>query len=181
MMSSRATSILIVVALVAVGLAVFFTSQKDHEGTGSSSEKIKWHSYNDGVTLARTQNKKLLIDVYTDWCGWCKKMDSEVYSDENIRTLVADHFIAVKLNAESSNSVTVGTDQLDEAGVARAMGVTGYPTTVFLESGAGPITKISGYMEAKEFATVLRFIGEDHYKTTTFEKFKASSGSGSKN
>jgi len=70
--------------------------------------------------------------------------------------------------------VTVGTDKLDEAGLARAMGVTGYPTTVFLESSAGPITKISGYMQAKEFGTVLRFIGEDHYKTMTFDKFKAS-------
>ncbi len=180
-MNSRTTSILIVLALVGVGLAVFFSSKKGHEGTGSSSGKIQWHSFNDGVTLARTQNKKLLIDVYTDWCGWCKKMDSEVYTDENIRTIVASNFIAVRLNAESATNVTVGTDQLDEASLARALGVTGYPTTVFLESGAGPITKIAGYMEAKEFATVLRFIGEDHYKNTTFEQFKSSTGAASKN
>ena len=181
MMSSRATSILVVFALVGIGLAVFLNSKKGHEGTDSSSEKIQWHSYNDGITLARTQNKKLLIDVYTDWCGWCKKMDSDVYTVENIRTIVASNFIAVKLNAESANNVTAGSDQLDEAGLARAMGVTGYPTTVFLESGAGPITKIAGYMEAKEFATVLRYIGEEHYKNTTFEQFKSSSGTASKN
>jgi thioredoxin-related protein len=180
-MNSRVTSVLVVIALVGVGLAVFFTSKKGHEGSETSADRIQWHSYNDGVALARTQNKKLLIDVYTNWCGWCKKMDSDVYSDEHIKAIVAGNFIAVKLNAESQNNVTVGTDQLDEASLARAMGVTGYPTTVFLESGAGPITKIAGYMEAKEFATVLRFIGEDHYKTTTFEKFKSSSDAGSTN
>ena len=180
-MKTRTTSILIVVVLVGVGLVGFFSSKKGHEGADSSSGKIQWHSYNDGVTLARIQNKKLLIDVYADWCGWCKKMDSDIYTDENIRTIVAGNFIAVKLNAESSTNVTVGTDQLDEAGLARALGVTGYPTTIFLESGAEPITKIAGYMEAKEFATVLRFIGEDHYKNTTFEQFKSSAGTGSKN
>jgi len=180
-MNSRTTSILVVFALVGIGLVVFFSSKKGREENDSSTEKIQWHSYNEGITLAKAQNKKLLIDVYTDWCGWCKKMDSDVYANENIRRIVTSDFIAVKLNAESSRNVTVGTDQLDEASLARAMGVTGYPTTVFLESGAGPITKISGYMEAKEFATVLRFIGEDHYKNTTFEQFKSSSSTGWKN
>jgi thioredoxin-related protein len=180
-MNSRVTSILIVVALVGIGLAAFFTSRKESADSGTASNRIQWHSYNEGVNLARAQNKKILIDVYTDWCGWCKKMDSDVYTNERIRSIVESNFIAVKLNAESSKNVTMGTDQLDEAGFARAMGVTGYPTTVFLESGAGPITKISGYMEAKEFATVLQFIGEDHYKNTTFEQYKASAGSVSKN
>ncbi len=178
-MSLRAISTFIVIALVGVGLAVFLVATKGDEAD-SATEKIEWHSYNDGITLARNQNKKLLIDVYTDWCGWCKKMDADVYSDESIRTIIEGDFIAVKLNAESSKKVTVGTDQLDEASLARAMGVTGYPTTVFLESGAAPITKIAGYMEAKEFAIVLRFIGEDHYKNTTFEHYK-SSAAGSKN
>jgi thioredoxin-related protein len=173
MMNSRTTSILVVIALVGIGLAVFLTSNRQVT-TGSSARKIQWHSYDEGVALARAQNKKLLIDVYTDWCGWCKKMDSDVYTDAHIQNIVGTKFIAVKLNAESSKGVTVGTDQLDEAGLARAMGVTGYPTTVFLESSAGPITKISGYMQANEFATVLRFIGEDHYRTTTFDKFKVS-------
>jgi thioredoxin-related protein len=180
-MNSRYISIVIVVGLVGIGLAAFSCSKKEERAPASSSEVIQWHSYNDGVTLARNQNKKLLIDVYTDWCGWCKKMDSDVYTDQYIRTIIDSDFIAVKLDAESSKNVTVGTDQLDEASFARAMGVTGYPTTVFLESGAGPITKISGYMEAKEFATVLRFIGEDHYKNTTFDKFKSSVDAATKN
>jgi thioredoxin-related protein len=181
MMKSKATSILLVLAVVGVGLGALSSCQKNQAGSDSTSDKIQWHSYNDGITLARNQNKKLLIDVYTDWCGWCKKMDSDVYSDKNIKTLIASNFVAVKLNAESSKNVTIGTDQLDEASLARAMGVSGYPTTVFLESGAGPITKVAGYMEAKEFATVLRFIGEDHYKNTTFEHFKSSGGVGTKN
>jgi thioredoxin-related protein len=180
-MNPKNTSIFIVVALVGAGLALFSSSRKDQQKADSSLDKIQWHSYDDAVTLARSQKKKLLVDVYTDWCGWCKKMDSDVYSDENIRAIVAANFIAVKLNAESTKNVTVGTDQLDEASLARAMGVTGYPTTVFLESGAEPITKLAGYMEAKDFATVLKFIGEDHYKNTTFEQYKSSTSTGTKN
>ena len=101
-------------------------------------------------------------------------MDKDVYTNEGVGKAIAANFIAVKLDAESSNGITYNGDKTDEKTFARAIGVTGYPTTVFLEPGSQPITKIAGYLEAKEFATVLQFIGGDHYKTKTFEEFKST-------
>jgi thioredoxin-related protein len=173
-MSTRTVGIVIIVALVAVGLIVFFTSSGDKAAEGPSAGTVKWHSFEEGVALARQENKKILVDVYTDWCVWCKKMDKEVYTDGAVGRTMTSDFIAVKLNAESQKGVTFDGAAMNEASLAGSMGVTGYPTVIFLDPAGKPITKISGYMEPKEFASVLHFIGEDHYKTKSFQEYKNS-------
>ena len=174
-MTTRTVSIIIVVALLAVGLiALLSTSDSSSGSVALEAKAVTWHRLDEGVALARQQNKKILIDVYTDWCGWCKKMDKEVYTNEKVGQLIATNFIAVKLDAESQNGASFGGTLMDEASVARTLGATGYPTTVFLDSEAKPITKIAGYMEPKEFVNVIGYIGEDHYKTKSFGDYKAS-------
>lgn len=173
-MNTRTVSIIVVVALVGLGVAAFLGSPAPASSGSAAAEQIKWHDFNEGVTLARKENKKLLIDVYTDWCVWCKKMDKEVYSDEGVKQTVTSNFVAVKLNAESSKGITFNGTELDEAKLAGAMGVTGYPTTLFLDPTAKPITKVDGFVETKEFSSILKFIGEDHYKSQSFQEYKAS-------
>ena len=175
-MNTRTVSFTVVVALLGLGIAAFLRSPKSPSAGSTQVEQIKWHDFNEGVSLAQKENKKLLIDVYTDWCVWCKKMDEDVYSDEGVQQSVAAHYIAVKLNAESSKGITINGTQMDEAKLAGAMGVTGYPTTVFLDPAAKPITKVDGFVESKEFASILHFIGEDHYKTKTFQEYRDSTG-----
>ena len=174
MMSTRTVGIVVVIAILTVGLAVFLTSSGDNANDKSDAPEIKWHGIEEGVTLARQENKKILVDVYTDWCVWCKKMDKEVYSDSAVGRTLATNFIGVKLNAESQKGVTFNGTPMSEADLAGSMGVTGYPTILFLDPASKPITKISGYMEPKEFTSVLRFIGEDHYKTQSLEEYKRS-------
>ncbi|CUT04904.1 DUF255 domain-containing protein, partial [Candidatus Kryptobacter tengchongensis] len=48
-------------------------------------KELKWYSFSDGLKLAKSENKKVLIDVYTDWCEWCKKMDEEVYTNSTVK------------------------------------------------------------------------------------------------
>ena len=176
-MNTRTASIIVVISLVAVGLVAFLNKSNGSGILNGGGEKIQWHTFDEGVALAAKEHKKVLIDVYTDWCVWCKKMDSDVYTNEGVGKVIASNFIAVKLNAESSKALAYNGEKIDETTFARAMGVTGYPTTVFLEPGARPITKIPGFVEAKEFAQILRFIGKDHYKTKTFDEYKKSIGS----
>ena len=78
-------------------LAYYFASQAVVSSPASS---VSWKSFDDGVLLAQQSNKKLLVDVYTDWCTWCKKMDAEVYTNPEVFKLINTQFVAVKLNAE---------------------------------------------------------------------------------
>jgi thioredoxin-related protein len=175
-MKTRYIAILVVVLLGSVGLVSSLLDRGDSDGAGTGEPSISWHSFDEGVALASQTGKKLLIDVYTDWCSWCKKMDREVYPDKRVREVLEARFVAVKLDAESSDRVTFNGSTLSEAELARAMGVSGYPTTVFLDANAKPITKIAGYMQSKDFANALRFIGEDHYRTTTYDEFLSKQG-----
>ena len=52
--------------------------------------------------------------------------------------------------------------------------VTGYPSTVYLESSEKIIQPIPGYMDATTLDKILHYIGEDHYKTQTWEQFQMS-------
>lgn len=127
---------------------------------GLDAQALRWYSFDEGIALAQQTNKKLLIDVYTDWCTWCKKMDKEVYTNPDVKAVLQSHFIAVKLNAESSRELTYKGRRLTEMTIAREMGVNGYPTTVFLYSNTEPLTKVAGYIESEDFVKLLRSVAE---------------------
>jgi len=174
---SKIATIGVVAVLIVIGLAggVLDTSDSGpHESDGST---IRWLSLDEGIALAKQANKQILVDVYTDWCSWCKKMDKEVYTDRDVQEVLQAHFVPVKLDAESARQLTLSNRTISESRLAQEMGVTGYPTTVFFDADFQPITKVAGYIESRQFARILRFIGEDHYKTKTYEEFLSTDGS----
>lgn len=160
-----------VVILAVFGLAYVFTQQ---DTASPKPSPVSWKSFNEGAALAKNSDKKILVDVYTDWCSWCKKMDAEVYTNPKVVEVLNDHFVAVKLNAESNNPVSFGGHTYTEAEFARRLGVTGYPTTLFFDSNSNPITDFAGYAVADRFSKVLDFIGRDYYKTTSFQDYMKS-------
>jgi thioredoxin-related protein len=143
---------------------------------GGAGEKgvLKWMSFNDGIALAKRTGKKVMIDVYTDWCGWCKKMDKDTYTDQAVAAYLNKKYVAIKLNAESSNTIKFQGKSYTEQELAGAFGITGYPSIIFLKDDGEPITVYPGYADAGRFCTVLSFIGENHYLTTKFEDYLAS-------
>ena len=103
--------------------------------------EIAWHrDLRRAIEVARAEGKLIVADVYTDWCGWCKKMDKTVYSDPAIGALSRQQ-VFVKVNAE---------DRGEGQSFAREMGVKGYPTTIILD-GNGRVLKIAqGYIASAE-------------------------------
>jgi len=160
----------------AIAIVFIVYSLIDNSAMNASASTLAWQTYDRGIEQAATLNKKILLDVYTDWCSWCKKMDKEVYVDETVTTLLKEKFIVVKLNAESSKTLTHDGIVYTEQQFATALGITGYPTTVFFEPNTKPITLVSGYMEPATFTNVLRFIGEDHYKSISYEEYLQKAG-----
>ncbi len=120
------------VVLAAVSTSAF--------GAGSS---ISWKKgYGSAVTAAKASNKLIMIDFYTDWCGWCKKLDSDTYPAPAV-VQQSEKFIPIKLNAEKDP---------DGVRLAKKFGVNGYPTIVFIDSQEKLAFKVVGYEPAKDFA-----------------------------
>ena len=160
----------------AVIIALFYAAYEMTAPQPAQSAELSWHSYDEGAALAVKEQKKILVDVFTDWCVWCKKMDKEVYSSHSVVAAMNKNFVLVKLDAESPKKLTYGGKQYSEQELAHALGVSGYPTTVFLQPDAHPITSVDGYVEGDRFTTILAYIGDDHYKTIPFNDYLTKSG-----
>lgn len=156
------------VGVLAVVAALFFWTG------GSSGPKGNWVEYGEALKEARLQDRPVLVDVYTNWCSWCKKMDRDVYGDDAVQDLLGRHFVIVKLDAESTTTHEVDGRTVSERDIAKGHGVTGYPTTLFLSPDGEPITVLPGYIPKETFVHVLEYIHSRSYETTGWEEFLKS-------
>ncbi len=121
--------------------------------------EIQWLDFNKGYQLAQKKHKILLVDVYTAWCGWCKVMDKETYAKPEIIALVKKHFIPVKFNPEIKDIVyTYNGKQYNGrelSGVISNNQITGYPSTLFIDTKNNKVSIVAGYQNPVEFKTTL--------------------------
>ena len=159
--SVAAASIMMPVLLVLVlGINPPQTSSKGKV----ADPETNWLSYDQGLQLAKKSNKHVLVDFYTTWCGWCKKMDKETYSSKEVKKLLADNYITVRLNAESSRNLSVDGKDITERQVAQNYNVQGYPTTCFLNSDGVNVGCLPGYIGPEDFVNVLSYIKDKAYE-----------------
>ncbi|MCC5921252.1 MAG: thioredoxin fold domain-containing protein [Cyclobacteriaceae bacterium] len=116
---------------------------------------IQWVSLEEAQELTKSNPKKVFIDVYTTWCGYCKKMDRETFSNEEVINYVNENFYAIKLNAGSKETVSFNGKEYTEQELARAFRVSGYPTIVFVNEQFNEITPVPGFRKSKDFLEML--------------------------
>ncbi|MBL7856805.1 MAG: DUF255 domain-containing protein [Cyclobacteriaceae bacterium] len=143
---------------------------------------VQWISFEEAVKKSKTEKRKIFIDVYTDWCGWCKVMDKNTFSDPRVAKLLNEKFYAVKFNAEQRADVLFNGNTFKFVGEGRGgyhqlaasllNNKLSYPTVVFLDEDFGMLLPLPGYREAPEFHKIAQFIGEDHYKTGKWEEWE---------
>jgi len=99
--------------------------------------------FEEALARARSEKRLLMVDVYTDWCGWCKKLDREVFGSARVAEAARD-VVAVRVNAEKG-----GED------VARRYEVEGYPTVLFVDGSGTVVKRVEGYVDAPEMLRIL--------------------------
>jgi thiol:disulfide interchange protein len=100
-------------------------------------------TFDEALARARSEKRLLLVDVYTDWCGWCKKLDREVFADARVAE-AAKGLVAVRVNAENGGEK-----------VAQRYDVQGYPTVLFVDGSGSIVKRIDGYVDTAEMLQVL--------------------------
>ncbi len=144
--------------------------------------KIEWLTVEQAFALHQTQPRKMLIDVYTDWCGWCKVMDRETYTDPQVIDYINKNYYPVKFNAEQRDDVTIqgqkyvfvaqGNSGVHQFAASILQNKLSYPSTVFLDEKLQMIQPLPGYFKAKEFHEIITFFGGDYYKNVAFDTYK---------
>ncbi|MBC3784408.1 thioredoxin family protein [Spirosoma utsteinense] len=144
---------------------------------------IKWLTIQQAYALTQKTPKKFVVDVYTDWCGWCKVMDRKTFSEPAIVDYVNENYYAVKLNAEQTADITLGKQTfkyvsggsrgVHELAAALMKNQMSYPTTVFLDEKFQLIQPIPGYLEPRMFHQIITYFGNNHHQKEPFDKYKA--------
>ncbi len=152
-----------------------------------AQNKINWMTMNQALEAQKTQPKKIIMDVYTKWCGPCKLMDRNTFSNKDVIRFINDHYYAVKFNAEGTEEITYQdftyTNPNYQEGrkgrnathfFADALRLQGYPSIVFFEEDGTLIQPVVGYKTPKQLEIFLKMIANDDYKQlTTAEAWEA--------
>ncbi len=169
----------ILLAITLIG--IFGFTQVDYTNNTldeNESKEIKWISIEEAQRLNKEnpkEAKKIMIDVYTDWCGPCKKMDKKTFTNKRVIKYVNENFHAVKFNAEGSDPLTFNGNVFVNKGrnheFTKYLDITGFPTLSFFDTDNSPIMKFTTYLTAPDMEVVLEFINKEVYKKKSFEEF----------
>lgn len=143
---------------------------------------VEWITWEEAMEKSKTEKRKILVDVYTNWCGWCKKMDATTFKDPVIAKYINKNFYAVKFDAESKDEIAFngkdykyvksGKRGYHELAAWMTNGKLGYPTVVFISEELKVIQPIPGYLPADKFEPIMTYFGGGHNKKIPWEIYQ---------
>ncbi|MDA9774232.1 DUF255 domain-containing protein [Saprospiraceae bacterium] len=156
------------------------------------SQEIEWLTWEEVSEKMHEEPRKVVVDVYTEWCGWCKKMDASTFKNPEVVNYINENFYAIKFDAEYKKSIYLngkeykfiksGRKGYHELAAKILRGKLSYPSLVFLDQNMKVIQPIPGYRDANTFHMIMNYFDGDHHKkvlwktyANNFEKQKKSS------
>lgn len=170
--------ILIFAFLISIGSYNLLWSQsssvektKEKSSSAKKDTVLTWYKYDQGLAKAKKEKKHVMVHFYATWCGWCKRMDKNTFANEEVKKLLNESYVAIKVNAESAEKVKVDGKEMTLRQVAGSYGVRAYPATWFLKPTGEKIAPRNGYVDAEEFRYILDWVKDDLYDKTSFAEF----------
>lgn len=156
-------------------------------GQSVDGSLVKWMSLKDAVAASKKQPKPIILDFYTDWCGWCKRMMATTYADPALSEYINQFFYPVKFDAEGKDTVVFqGKTYMPVSKAPRTAHPLAvellnnrlmYPSTIFMNGYDAtkdefPIKILApGYLEKQKIEPILVFVLENVFRTTGMEEF----------
>jgi len=160
----------VVVVAVTFVTTAFVQQTKQSEIVASSATvtedvAIKWLTVEEMEKAQKKEKRKVVVDVYTDWCGWCKKRDKTTFADPKVAEYVNKNFYAVKFNAEGYENIIfqdrvykfVPSRKSHELAIEWMGGAMSYPTTVYLDEKLRLIGSVPGFFPAQSYTKVIQY------------------------
>lgn len=150
--------------------------------------KVNWMTLEQALEKSKTEKRKIFVDVYTDWCGWCKRMDSTTFVNPAVAKYLNENYYPVKFNAEQQQDITFngkvykfkksGMRGHHELAAEWLNNRLSFPTTVFLDENQQLIQPIPGYQDATKMEAIANYFGGNNHKKTPWEAYERSFISG---
>ena len=140
---------------------------------------VRWNTLNEAEKKVKTEKKKkIMVDVYTSWCGWCKKMDSGTFNTPYVAEYLNNNFYSVKLDAETKNDIAFQNkvykfvNGSNELAYKFLNGQMSYPSVVFLDENLNIIQAIPGYRSAEEFEKIISYFAQNGYQKMPYTRYE---------
>ncbi|MFN8240972.1 MAG: DUF255 domain-containing protein [Bacteroidales bacterium] len=141
---------------------------------------VKWYSIEEAEKLQKQAPRPIVVDTFTDWCGWCKKLDQDTFSNPVIAEILNTRFYPVKFDAEGKDPVTfqgrkfINDGQAGKAhqlAVALLRGELSYPNIVFFNEKSQLVTNAPGYRQPKEMEALLSYFADKAYEKMNLDDY----------
>ena len=149
-------------------------------GTPATAQ-VQWLTWEEAQAKNQQVPKKFIVDVYTQWCGWCKKMDKTTFEEPGISAYINQNFYPIKFDAEMKSDIQFnnkvykyvksGTSGHHELASEITFGRLSFPTIVFLDEKQNVIQPIPSYQDPNSLNKIMKYFAEDYYKTTPWKKY----------
>ncbi len=158
-------------------------STSNAQETEREKETINWMTLEEAVEAQKKAPKKILIDAYTKWCGPCKMLDRDTFSNEYVATYINANFYAVKFNAEGNEDITYkgnifknpnydpakATKRNSAHQLSSYFGIRAYPTIIYIDENNELIAPIAGFQDVKGIEFYLKLFGTDSFRNIKTE------------
>ncbi len=146
----------------------------------TSQAQVNWHTIDDAAQ-AKIGTRIYFVDFYTTWCGWCKKMDRDTFSDPTVAKLLNKYYYPVKFDAERTKKV-IWNGRVYPPATTSARGIhsftsailgkqAGFPTGAFLRADGSLIQVVPGYFKPEEFVVVLWYFASGDCDKYPFDRY----------
>jgi thioredoxin-related protein len=146
-----------------------------------TNAQVNWLTWEEAQAKNQNEPRKMIVDVYTQWCGWCKKMDKATFQQPAISSYINKNYYAVKFDAETKTDINFnnkvfkfvrqGNSGYHQLAAEIMFGKMSFPTIVFLDEKLNVIQPIPGYQDPASLDKIMKYFAEDYYKTTPWKKY----------
>ncbi len=145
------------------------------------AQEVNWMSFEEAIKATKEEERKIIVDIFTEWCGWCKKMDQTTFQNKYIVDYINTHFYAVKFDGEQHDPIDFkgqtytyvknGLRGYHELAAELTRGRLSYPSVVFIDEELNVIQALRGFQPSLRFEQIMSYFAQDYHKTTPWSKY----------